>query len=348
MKTHPKEIVVVGLSHKTAPVQLRERFSVSLSNLPEALSHFCRFTGLPSCVILSTCNRTELYTLLSSLDGELTRVRLFFSDYPKIEEAQFKEALYILTGEKGVEHLFKVASGLDSLVLGESEITGQVKQAYQIAHAQGRVEKRLHLLFQRSLRVAKKVRSETGIGRGRLSVGSVAVEMAEKIFGTLSGRIILVIGAGKMGELTARHLVKAGASSIFVSNRSFLRAEALANKLHGQAVTFDHLLEQLEKVDIAISSTAAPHLVVAREEVAQVMRRRRGRPLFFIDIAVPRDIDPAVNRIENVFLYDIDDLERITRSGYEERKRELEKGLGMIQQETKKFGTFLQSILSGG
>jgi len=343
-----KSFVVIGLSHKTAPVQLRERFSVSPSKLPETLSAFTRSTGLSSCVLLSTCNRTELYTLLSSMDGELSKVKEFLAHYHEIDLSEFDRSLYVMSGEKGIEHLFKVASGLDSLVLGESEIAGQVKQAYQIAHEEKKVEKVLHLLFQRTLRVAKKVRSETGIGRGLCSVGSVAALMAEKIFGNLSHRTILVIGAGKMGELTARHLLKAGASSILVSNRSLLRAEELAKRLKGKAVTFDHLLENLEKVDIAISSTAAPHVVVTKEQVVQVMKKRRGKPLFLIDIAVPRDIDPAANRVENVFLYDIDDLEKITRSGYEERAKEVEKGLSLIEAEAAKVTDLLQPILSGG
>lgn len=344
-----KRFAVIGLNHKTAPVALRERFAISPSKLPETLEAFTRSTGLSSCVLLSTCNRTEIYTLLSSLDGELSRVKEFLADYHNIREERFAKALYVKIGQEGVEHLFQVASGLDSLVLGESEILGQVKQAYQLAHAEGKAEKMLHLLFQRSLRVAKKVRTETGIGRGRLSVGSVAVEMAEKIFGEdLSGRTVLVIGAGKMGELTARHLLKAGASSILVSNRSLLRAEALAKRLHGKAVTFDQLLAQLEKVDIAISSTAAPHVVLTKDQITEVMKRRRGRPLFLIDIAVPRDIDPEANHIENVFLYDIDDLEKITREGYEERAGEMAKGLSLIRGEAEKFVGLLDPLLSGG
>ena len=342
-----KQIVVLGLSHKTAPVHLRERFSVSPERLPETLSAFTRFTGLTSCVILSTCNRTELYTLLSSMDGELSKVKRFFAEHHGVGVGGFDRSLYVMSGEKGVAHLFRVASGLDSLVLGESEIAGQVKQAYQTAHEEKKVGKALHFLFQRTLRVAKKVRTETGIGRGLCSVGSVAVEMAEKIFGSLSNRAILVIGAGKMGELTARHLLKAGANSILVSNRSLLRAEELAERLKGKAVTFDGLLENLEKVDIAISSTAAPHWVITQEQIAQVMRKRRGRPLFLIDIAVPRDVDPGVNRIENVFLYDIDDLEKITHSGYEERAKEVAKGLSLIQEEAAKAASLLQPILSG-
>lgn len=342
-----KKIVVIGLSHKTAPVQLRERFAISPSKLPETLSAFTRFTGFPSCVVLSTCNRTELYTLLPSLDGELSKVKRFFAEHHGVALSDCDDSLYVLNGEKGIEHLFRVASGLDSLVLGESEITGQVKVAYEAAHKEKKVGKAFHLLFQKSLRVAKKVRTETGIGKGLCSVGSVAVEMAEKIFGDLSRRTILVIGAGKMGELTARYLLKAGASSILVSNRSLLRAEELAKRLKGEAVTFDRLLENLEKVDIAISSTAAPHLIVTQDQIAEVMKKRRGRPLFLIDIAVPRDIDPDANRVENVFLYDIDDLEKITRSGYEERAKEVEKGLSLVREETAKVNALLRPILSG-
>ncbi len=344
----PMEIAVVGLNHKTAPVALRERFSVSPSNLPEALSAFTRTTGLSSCVILSTCNRTELYTLLPEVNGALGKVRNFLSEYHKVDEADFRSALYTKKGEEGISHLFRVAAGLDSQVLGESEITGQVKQAYQAAHAVRCVEKPLHLLFQRSLRVAKRVRTETGIGRGLCSIGSVAVEMAEKIFGELSRRSILVIGAGKMGEVTARHLFKGGARTVFVSNRSFERAKVLAERLKGKAVQFDALPEMLGEVDIAISSTAAPHSVVTKETVTEVMKKRHGRPLFLIDISVPRDIEPEVNDLENVFLYDIDDLEGITRSGFEERKREMERGLSLIEEELVKFLPLLKPFLSRG
>ncbi|MBI4436190.1 MAG: glutamyl-tRNA reductase [Candidatus Omnitrophica bacterium] len=343
-----KQFVVIGLNHKTAPVELRERFAVTPSRLPVLLSAFGDYTGLASCVCLSTCNRTEFYMLLSSLDGELERVKSFLAEYHKIERGQFENALYVHPGERGVEHLFKVASGLDSLVLGESEILGQVKQAYLTAQAQRKLEKALHLLFQRSLRVAKKVRTETGIGRGLCSVGSVAVLMAEKIFGDLSQRTIMVIGAGKMGELTARHLLKAGASSILVSNRSFLRAEELAKRLKGVAIHFDHLFERMEKVDIVISSTAAPHFVVTKEELLPLMKKRRGRPLFLIDIGVPRNIEPAVDRIENVFLYNIDDLEKVTRSSTLERALEMEKGLALIRRETLKAAALLQAASSHG
>jgi len=341
-------IVTVGLNHRTAPIVLRERFSVSEKKIPESLSAFTAHTGNPFCVLLSTCNRTEVYTLLSKHNGGLSRIKSFFSDHYQVSLREFDPALYVFSGIDGVEHLFKVTAGLDSQVLGESEITGQVKQAYQIAHTEKKVERVLHHVFQRSLRVAKKVRTETGIGRGVCSIGSVAVEMAGKIFGDLSNHSVLILGAGKMGELAARHLLKAGTESIFVSNRSWPRAKMLADKLQGRAVRLDQLMHQLTIVDIAISSTASPRTLVTKEMIAEVMMRRHGKPLFLIDIAVPRDVDPEVNQIENVFLYDIDDLEKITRDAYEKRTLEMEKGIRLIKEEARRVETLFPRFLSHG
>jgi len=362
-------LVVIGISHKTAPVELRERLSVSLSKLPEWFHALAESTGIASCVYLSTCNRAELYTALSSLDGELTRLRHFLGGRHGLTGKEAKERLYLYEGERAVAHLFEVASGLDSQIVGESEILGQVKQAYLTAQEAGRTNKLLHQLFQRSFHVAKKIRTETGIGRGFFSVGSTAVMFAEKIFGDLSHRKILMIGAGKMGETTLRHLVKAGATSVLVSNRSFehalevaqrlgarhvcgearpwaarLRRGSLASlrgrsgptSLAAEAVRFDHLFDRMQEADIVISSTACPRYVVHREQVALVMQKRHHRPILMIDIAVPRDIEPSVHELEGVYLYNIDDLEQVIASSREEREQEWERGLRLAREEARK------------
>ncbi|MFH1857662.1 MAG: glutamyl-tRNA reductase [Candidatus Omnitrophota bacterium] len=343
-----KQLVVVGLNHRTATVALRERFAVSQEKLPGALNAFKQRTGIPSCVLLSTCNRTELYTLVSRRNGELSRVKTFFADYHHVEPSSCRDALYVMSGEKGVRHLFQVASGLDSLVIGESEITGQVKQAYQAAQQARQVDKTLHFLFQRSLRIAKKIRTETQIGRGHLSVGSVAVDLAEKIFGSLRDRILLVVGAGQMGELAAQHLLKKGVAVLTVLNRSIKKAQTLAEKLGGFAVTLEHLAEHMERADMVISSASCPHFIVTQKLALQVMKARQGRPLFLIDIAVPRNVDPRVGQIDHVFLYNMDDLEKITRLGQSGRAAAVGQGMSLVRNEARRCMELLTTEMSRG
>jgi len=328
--------VVVGISHKTAPVELRERFSVGLAHVPEWFRTLSEATGVVSGVYLSTCNRAEFYAFLPSLDGELTRLRRFLGESGGLTGSELKERLYVYDGERGIAHLFAVASGLDSQVIGESEILGQVKQAYQTAQEVGWADKRIHRLFQHSFQVAKRIRTETGIGRGLFSVGSAAVALAEKIFGHLSRRRILMIGAGKIGEKTIRHLMEAGADSIWVSSRSFSHAQEVALRLKAEAVPFDRFSDRMREADIVISSTASPHHVIHREMLSSLMRERHHRPLFLIDIAVPRDIDPSVHQLEGVYLYNIDDLEQVVARSRKDREREMEKGLLLAREEARK------------
>jgi len=329
--------IVVGINHKTAPVELRERFSVSLSKLPEWFQGIANATGLASCVYLSTCNRAELYTFLPSLNGEVSRLRQFLGTTHGLTEEETGERLYVYEGERAIAHLFAVVAGLDSQVLGESEILGQAKQAYLAAKEAGRANKPLHQIFQRSFRVAKRIRTETGIGQGFFSVGSAAVALAQKIFGELSHRRILMVGAGKMGETTLQHLVKAGASSILVSNRSFDHAVEVASRLGAEAIRFDALFERMVDSDIVIRSTACPRYLIHRDQVASVIHCRRLRPLLMIDIAVPRDIEPSVHALEGVYLYNIDDLEQVVAESRRVREKELEKGLRVAQEEACKI-----------
>jgi glutamyl-tRNA reductase len=325
------KLFVAGLSYKTAPVALREKLAVHPSRLR---CHGCRLKlagNLAEVVLLSTCNRVEIYGVTPKINGNLHR--LF--EHLAAGTADFTPHLYVKEGPDAVQHLFSVASGLDSMVIGETEITGQVKQAYQAAQEAkltGRVTNRL---FQTALQVAKEIRTQTGIGRGATSVGSVAVELAERIFDQdLSGKAVMIIGAGKMGEACIRHLAKKGARSVLVSNRSYDRALGLATEFGGRAVRFDECLQAMAQADIVVSSTGAPQTILHRGEVASVMARRANRPLFLIDIAVPRDIDAEVDQLDNVYLYNVDHLEAIVRENVRHREQELARCQAILAERT--------------
>ena len=328
-------IVVVGLSHRTSPVELRERFAFAEAKIPDALQKL-RSDGLATeAVILSTCNRVELYIATTNEPAQAAReLKKFFADIHAQTEPSGQE-LYSLHEPHSVHHLFKVACGLDSMVLGETEILGQLKQAYDLALKSGNTGARLNKTFQRAFNVAKQVRTETNIQRGSISVASVAVELAEKIFSTLEGHEVMVIGAGDTSEKTARALLSRGAKSIVVANRSHERAEVLAKDLGGRAVKFDDWSREFEKVDIAISSTAAPHHILDRAKLEPLMKLRRNRPLLLIDIAVPRDIDPEVNHLDNVYLYNVDDLQTIADDYLGQRKEEIVKCEAIIEEKAR-------------
>lgn len=328
-------VIVVGLSHHTSPVETRERFAFAEGRIPEALASL-RAAGLAEeAVILSTCNRVEIYVATALAPGQaFARLKEFFLRAGEPTEPP-DDSLYALAEPHSLQHLFKVASGLDSMVLGETEILGQLKTAYQTAQQHGHTGARLNKAFQRAFNAAKHIRTETNIQRGSVSVASVAVELAQKIFSSLGEREVLVIGAGETGEKVARALLSRGAKSIVVANRSFERAETLAREFGGRAVSFDHWLAEFEKVDIVISSTAAPHHILDRGKLEPVMRARRHRALLLIDIAVPRDIDPAVNFLENVYLYNIDDLQAIADDYLKLRKEEIARCEQIIAEKVK-------------
>ena len=316
------KLFVAGLSYKTAPVEVREKLAVHPSRLH---CHGCRLKisgNLCEVVLLSTCNRVEIYGVVSGADVKVDAGRLFRDLCGK--DLDFSPYLYLKEGAEAALHLFSVAGSLDSMVLGETEITGQVKQAYQAAQAAkltGRVTNRL---FQTALQVAKEIRTQTGLGRGATSVGSVAVELAERIFDRdLSEKTVMIIGAGKMGEACVRHLAKRGALTVLVANRSHDRAVNLAAEFGGRAVRFEELLPTLAQADIVVSSTGCPGTILRRDQVASVQPARRGRPLFLIDIAVPRDIAADVQELENVYLYNVDHLESIIRENVRLREQEL-------------------------
>jgi glutamyl-tRNA reductase len=316
-------VVVLGLSHRTSPVELRERFAFSEAAIPETLAQL-RTSGLAEeGVIVSTCNRVELYAAVARADREAMDGLRHFLLRASRHEGPVKDELYALAEPQSLEHLFKVASGLDSMVLGETEILGQLKKAYDLALQHRHTGRRLNKTFQRAFNVAKQIRTETNIQRGSISVGSVAVDLAEKIFSSLTDHTVLVIGAGDTSEKAARALLSRGAAGVIVTNRSFDRAASLAQELGGKAIPFDDWAGEFGRIDIAISSTSAPHYVLDRPRLEPLMRLRRHRPLLLIDIAVPRDIDPEVNLMDDVFLYNIDDLQAIAEGALRQRQEEI-------------------------
>ena len=322
-------LFVAGLSYKTAPVEVREQAALPRTGLRCCGCRLQLRGGLAEVVVLSTCNRVEIYGVaprgLSDFAGLF---RQFGAG-----QGEVGPYLYVRQGAEAVRHLFAVAGGLDSMVIGETEITGQVKDAYQGAHAAGLTGRVLNRLFQTALQTAKEIRTQTQVGRGAASVGSVAVELAEKIFdGALAPRSVLIIGAGKMGEACVKHLAKKGVRSVAVANRSWERAEALAREFNGRPVRFEDRFAALAEADIVVSSTGAAQAILDQASVAAAMRARRQRPLFLVDIAVPRDIDPAVQWLENVYLYNIDDLEGLVRETLRLREAELAQCQAIIEQ----------------
>lgn len=328
-------IVVVGLSHHSSPVELRERFAFAEARIPSALQMMRQQGIVDEAVILSTCNRVEIYAS-SALDptrafAEVRQFLLTCHDY----RGQLSNEIYAIGEPQSVHHLFRVACGLDSMVLGETEILGQLKKAYNLALQHRHTGSRLNKAFQKAFNVAKHIRTETSIQRGSVSVGSVAVELAEKIFASLDHRHVMVIGTGDTSEKTARALLSRGAKSIVVANRSFDHASDLARELGGRAVRFEDWTSEFEQIDIAVSSTAAPHHILNRVQLEPLMKLRKNRPLLLIDIAVPRDIDPEVNLLPNVYLYNIDDLQAIADDYLKQRKEEIANCDRIIQEKAK-------------
>lgn len=337
-------ILTVGINHKTAPVEIRERLAFSVSAIGPALQALVRREGLTEAAILSTCNRAEIYTVAVEPRQGVAETCYFLSEFHEISDAAFRPHLYYFHDGDAARHLFSVACGLDSLVLGESQILGQVREAFTIARQHGTARLLLDALFRRSLHVGKRARAETDIGKGALSVGSAAVELARQVFGDLGRRSVLIVGAGKMGELTARHLMDSGAQQVWVANRTHSRAVQLAERFGGAAVPYEQFLEQMVQTDIVISSTGAPTFILGPDNLAPVMRRRRGRPLFLIDIAVPRDVDPQVRQLDNVFVFDIDDLEQVVAENRREREKEVRKVEAMVEAETQDFLCWFHSL----
>jgi len=328
-------IIVLGLSHRTAPVTLRERFAFAEARVPDTLARLRESSLAEEAVILSTCNRVEIYAATSREPRQvLEELHQFLVQCHDCREPLTDE-IYKLAEPQSVEHLFNVACGLDSMVLGETEILGQLKKAYDLALQHRHTGRRLNKAFQRAFNVAKQIRTETHIQRGATSVAGAAVELAEKVFSSLNDRQVMVIGAGDTSEKAARALLSRGARSIIVSNRSHDRAEALAKELGGRAIHFDDWAREFQKIDIVISSTSAPHYVLDRARLAPLMALRGNEPILLIDIAVPRDIEPEVNFLDNVYLYNVDDLQAIAENYLKQRKDELASCQAIIREKAR-------------
>lgn len=337
-------IIVVGLSHHTAPVEIRERVAFAPTAMSKPLHQLLALPAVTEGVIVSTCNRVELYATSRDAEAGIAQLRRFLADYHQIPLEELEKHLYDYRGEDAIRHVFRVASSLDSMVIGEPQILGQIKTAYGYAAEFKTVGLILNRFLHKAFSVAKRVRTETEIASNAVSVSFAAVELARKIFGTLNDKTVLLIGAGEMCELAARHFLNNGVAQVMVTNRTFERAEKLAAEFKGKAVPFDDFPLHLHKVDIILTSTGAPNFILGHKKVEEVIRQRKYQPMFFIDIAVPRDIDPKVNDIDNCYLYDVDDLQGVVQSNLKERHKEAKKAEAIIDQEIGQFFRWLGSL----
>jgi glutamyl-tRNA reductase len=331
------KLLITGVSHKTAPVEIRERLAFSEAILPAALAQLKSKEGVSEALILSTCNRVEVVVASDDAVDLRALVGEFLAETRQASVASLGPCLYHHEGRAAIQHLFRVAASLDSMVIGEPQILGQLKTAYAVAKAQGSLYGLLDSVLSRAFGVAKRVRSETGIGQMAVSISYAAVELARKIFGSLEGKTVMIVGAGKMSELSARHLRRSGASHIFVTNRTHERAVEVASLFQGTPVEYTKFLSLLPEVDILITSSGAPHYILHKAEMQHVIGVRRNKPMFLIDIAVPRNIAPNVNEVDNVFLYDIDDLQGVVNANLREREVEAGHAEGIIAQEVERM-----------
>ena len=337
-------IVIVGLSHHTAPIEVRERIALQPDEYPKALAGLRGRPDVREGVVLSTCNRTELYAVTDTYHGGRESLESALAELASGKGEVKDEFVYRLEGAAAIRHLFRVATSLDSLVVGEPQVLGQVKDAFQIAAAAEAVGPVMDRLFRQALEVGKRARAETEIGAYAVSVSFAAVELARKIFGALEGRVALIVGAGETGELTMRHLRGAGVSELWIANRTIAAAEELAEALGGRPMGLERVAESLARADIVVTATGASEPVIRRATVERAMKERRGRPLFLIDLAVPRDVEPGVGEIYNVFLYNIDDLGQVVQANRERRAHEAERALEIVNQETARFVSWFESL----
>jgi glutamyl-tRNA reductase len=338
-------IVLVGLSHKTAPLEMRERLAFAEPLLPEALESLIGRNALDEALIVSTCNRVELIasTPMGPQQG-LDSLSEFLSKYHNLPSGSLNGHIYRHADDSAIKHLFRVAASLDSMVIGESQILGQVKEAYQHAINAGTIGRVLSQLMHRTLSVAKRIRTETGVAQNAVSVSSVAVELARKIFQDLSDKTVLLVGAGEMGELAARSLIDAGTSKLIVTNRTAERAEEVASRYSGGAVNFEAFYDILPSADIVLCSTGAPDYVIRTAETKRALKARKKGPLLFVDISVPRNIDPGLSSLENVFLFDVDDLDSVVKTNIREREKEASRAESIIDSEVSQFVQQLRSL----
>ncbi|MFO7570845.1 MAG: glutamyl-tRNA reductase [Smithellaceae bacterium] len=337
-------IALVGLNHKTAPLAVRERLFAGCLGEVDLLADLLAIEGVREVLHLSTCNRVEVIAVVDAAAQPMDALKAYLARWGGLTDEEAAACLYMHRDEAAIRHLFRVASSLDSLVMGEAQILGQVKDAYRQALAKNATGIALNRLMHRAFRTAKRVRTETGIAANPVSVSFAAVELAKKIFGSLSGKKILIIGAGEMAELTGTHLVANGAEEITVANRTVLQAAALAERYHGKAIGLDALEGGLIDADIVISSTGAPSYIVTEEMIRRCLRKRKNRLLFLIDIAVPRDIDPAADVIENVYLYNIDHLQDIVDENIKNRRREALRAEAIVAEEVTRYADWLKEL----
>jgi glutamyl-tRNA reductase len=339
-----REIVLLGLNHKTAPVRVRECVAFSVEETDQALAMLRDTPAIAEAVLFSTCNRIELLMAVEDRQSAVAAAKDFLAEFKKVPLTRFDDSLYVYTGDEAVRHTFQVASSLDSMVVGETQILGQMKEAYRQATLMRTSGVVLNKLLHRTFFVAKKVRTETGIGDHAVSISYAAIELGKKIFGELDGKPVMLIGAGEMAELAVEHLIRNRAGTITVANRTFERAVQLAKRFSGTAIRFEEIIDGIRDVDIIISSTGATGYVLDKPLIRQAMKARRNRRLFFIDIAVPRDIDPAINRINNAYVYDIDDLKGIVDENIEDRHREAMKAGRIVDEAVIGFRRWYETL----
>jgi len=337
-------IAVVGLSHKTASVEIREKLSFPEAKLSDALVCMNNIDAVNENVLLSTCNRVEAYASVRDPEAGVEKLKKFFLDYHGLSGDEYMESLYAYQGLDAVRHIFRVAASLDSMVVGEPQILGQLKDAFDHGLSKKTTGVIVNRLMKKAISVAKRIRNETKIAESAVSISFAAVELARKIFGELDGKTVMLAGAGEMAELAARHLINNGVKKVLVANRTYERAVTLAEEFDGEAVKYDDLVDEMVRADILIASTGATDYIVTHADMARVIKERKNRPVFLIDIAVPRNLDPEINKLDNVYLYDIDDLESVVESNIKERHKEAELAEGIIDEEVETFFTWMRSI----
>ena len=338
------EIILIGLNHNTAPVELRECIAFSEQETAEALESLNKDPDIREVLLISTCNRVEVLLVTDRQTAAVDSAKDFIARFNQIPVSMFEKALYVHRGDDAVRHIFRVAASLDSMVLGEPQILGQIKEAYRKATLEKTSGVVLNRLLHRTFFVAKRIRTETGIGDHAVSISYAAIELGRKIFGALENKQVLLIGAGEMAELAVEHLIRHRVGAVAVANRTFERAVELADRFGGTAIKLEELMGAVADADIVISSTGSQQFVLTRQQLKGLMRKRRNRPLFFIDIAVPRDIDPEINRLPNTYVYDIDDLKGIIEENIEDRQREAVKGERIIDEAVIKFRQWFESL----
>ncbi len=337
-------ILVIGLNHTTADIELREKIAFNGDQLKKGLSSLFDLNYVEEAIILSTCNRVELYLNSKNVPDIANKIKLFLSDFHSIDIKRLDSSLYIYNDLEGVRHIFRVASGLDSMVLGEPQILGQVKEAFDYALSNKTTGLILNKLMKKTLSVAKRIRNETRIAENAVSISYAAVELTKKIFTDLTEKVFMLIGAGEMAELTARHLVNSGVKEIVVANRTYETGCTLARDFCGRAIKYEDFKNELIYTDIIICSTGAPNYILFKDNMERIMKERRHEPVFIIDISVPRNIDPDINHIADVYLYDIDNLQDVVDSNLHERKKEAMKAEEIVKEEILVFDKWVQSL----